>query len=130
MEGRLFELIDKQCLPLLSSFEAQNLANLMVAAANLDHELPEEVYTAIAQECTLKMPKANAQGVSNILWAFAKLKQESPLGGDLFRSAFARIPEVSPSFICCEVFNCRQFSTLDVRKHAERLEFWIYPANF
>ena len=73
----------------------------MVAAANLNHQLPEATYNAIAAEATLKMPKATAQGAANLLWAFAKIKPESPLGGDLFRSAFSRLPEVPtlPSFV-------------------------------
>lgn len=97
MQGKLFELVDQKCRSILRQFDAQNLANLMVAAGHLDYKLSDETYTAVATEATLKMPRATAQGVGNLLWGFSKMRSESPLGGDLFRSAFSRISEVTPS---------------------------------
>ncbi|BDA42502.1 probable RAP domain-containing protein, chloroplastic at C-terminar half [Coccomyxa sp. Obi] len=66
----------------------QNIANLAYALAILNHRAPPELLTKIAEAALLRMPSATSHGVSNLLWAYAKLGL-NPLGGQLFRNAVA-----------------------------------------
>lgn len=94
----------------------QNLANLAYSMAILRHPPPRELLAAIAETALLFMPRADpqvglappgvlatvtamvtpaqhpsgcrAQGVANIMWAYATLKA-NPLEGQLFRAAIA-----------------------------------------
>ena len=92
--GKLFNLVVQKAEPVISQFDSQNVSNFLLAAATLEKPLPEDFLDRIARQATLKMPQASPQGISNLLWAYAKLTKVSPLGGDLFRSALSRASEV------------------------------------
>ena len=91
--------MEQKAEPLISRFESQNVSNFLLAAATLEKEFSEEMLEKLAKQAILKMPQATPQGISNLLWAFAKLTKVSPVGGDLFRSALSRASEVRMSLI-------------------------------
>lgn len=78
---------------MISRFDFQNISNFMLAAATLGKTLSEEFLEAMARQAVLKMSQATPQGIANLLWAFARLTDVSPMNGDLFRSALSRASE-------------------------------------
>jgi len=92
--GKLFALIQQKCAPLVPQFASQNISNFLIAAVLLGKPLAPPLLEGLARQAVLQMPRASPQGVANLLWAFAKLTDESPLGGDLFRSGVSTALEV------------------------------------
>lgn len=93
--GKLFSLVEQKAGPLIGRFDSQNISNFLLAAATLEKQLSEDFLDKMARQAILRMPQASPQGISNLLWACARLTKTSPVNGELFRSAVSRTAEVN-----------------------------------
>lgn len=96
-------MVEQKAEPLIGRFDSQNVSNFLLAAATLEKPISEELLEKLGRQAILKMPQATPQGISNLLWAFARLTKVSPAGGDLFRSALSRASEVIDQI---EILHC------------------------
>ena len=80
-------------------------------------------------QVVLKMPEASPQGVSNSLWAFAKLTGASPLQGDLFRAGYSRALEVGSAIqnSFCQLLQVLPVDIIQVSQHTQSYDkHWIW----